>query len=970
MAVAEGSGRAPLVGRRRELDSVDAALDDLRSPAARWLVVRGEPGTGKTRLLAELCDRARAREFLALVGRGSEMERDLPFGVWVAALDDHVAGLGPERLKGLVGDRVTELAHVLPSAGGEPPAGGLQDERFRAHRAVRALLQHLSARQPLVVVLDDMQWADEASLELIVHLLRRPAPARILTALAFREGQLPAPVLAAIEAARRDSGVREVRTSALSATEADLLMSDRLPAGVRQEVYRQSGGNPFYVQELARAWPAPAEPPVASEAVLGVPASVSAALSQEIAGLDEQARRLVWGAAVVGDPADLDLAAEVAGLSDAQALAGLDELVARDMLRATAVPRRYGFRHPIVRRAVYEASGEAWRLGAHGRAAAALAARPSALAARAHHLERSARHGDAAAAAVLEKAALQASARAPAVAASWLSAALRVLPDRPGEDAEHRLGMLGALASAQAATGRPAEALDTLLQALDRIPAEHAELRVRLVAACASCENALGRHGAAHARLLEALAALGDGSGAGGAALQVELAADALYDSDFGAMREWAGAAARTAATLDDPALLALAEALVCFAEYGLGRPEPARSARVASAAGLDALPDEQLAARLDLPYYLGFAEYFCERYADAARHLRRGLALAHEVGHGQFVVPMMVGLAQALERLGRLSEALDVAEGAVEASRLSGNRQAVGFALVAEAWTAAELGDVDRARAAAEEAVAMMDSLDESVLTLATQAHVGVIWLEIGEPARCFEQLRAAGAPDFPKIEPGRRGWLYTVLARAELESGDRAAAADWLARAEATIDGLALPLAEAWVLHARALLRLAEGDATDAARLARDAAERAAAVRAPVPAARCLTLAGVASAAAGEPEDALRLLNRAQRELATHEATRYHDEAARQLRRLGRRVRGRPRRGAREGGLDMLTGRELEIVERVALGCTNREIGEQLFLSPKTVEGHLTSAFTKLGVSSRAEVAEAVGRSRTPDN
>ena len=99
MAVAEGSGRAPLVGRRRELDSVDAALDELRSPASRWLVVRGEPGTGKTRLLAELCDRAREREFLALVGRGSEMERDLPFGVWVAALDDHVAGLGPERVK-------------------------------------------------------------------------------------------------------------------------------------------------------------------------------------------------------------------------------------------------------------------------------------------------------------------------------------------------------------------------------------------------------------------------------------------------------------------------------------------------------------------------------------------------------------------------------------------------------------------------------------------------------------------------------------------------------------------------------------------------------------------------------------------------------------------------------------------------------------------------------------------------------
>ena len=77
-----------------------------------------------------------------LVGRGSEMERELPFGVWVAALDDHVAALGPDRVEALVGDRAAELARVLPSAapGGDVPLGGLQDERFRAHRAVRALL--------------------------------------------------------------------------------------------------------------------------------------------------------------------------------------------------------------------------------------------------------------------------------------------------------------------------------------------------------------------------------------------------------------------------------------------------------------------------------------------------------------------------------------------------------------------------------------------------------------------------------------------------------------------------------------------------------------------------------------------------------------------------------------------------------------------------------------------------------------
>jgi DNA-binding CsgD family transcriptional regulator len=969
MPEAEGTRAAPLVGRRQELASLEAALDALRSPGARWLALNGEPGTGKTRLLAELGARAHARGQLVLVGRGSEMERELPFGVWVAALDDHVAALGPDRVEALVGDRAAELARVLPSAApsGDVALGGLQDERFRAHRAVRALLQQLAVRQPVVVVLDDIHWADEASLELIVHLLRRPAPARILTALAFRDGQLPASVLAALEAARRENSLSELRLTPLSAGEADVLMGEQLPAPVREEVYRQSGGNPFYLQELARVSQRPAQRSF-DDAAVGVPASVSAALGQEIDGLGELARQLAWGAAVAGDPADLDLATAAAGLPEEQALAALEELVARDVLRATTVPRRYAFRHPIVRRAVYEAAGEAWRLGAHARAAAALAARPSAIAARAHHVERCARVGDEAATAILEQAAHQAAARAPAVAARWLSAALRLLPDPPEGNAERRLGLLVPLATALAASGRLEEALDALLQTLEQIPSELADLRVRVVAACASCENALGRHDAAHARLLHALAEFPDDGSARGAALQVELAADALYDSDFDAMRRWGGQAAQTSEALGDPGLLAVAQALVCFAEYALGGAAQAEPARVASAARLDALPDELLAARLDLPYYLGFAEYFCERYEDAARHLRRGIALARKVGQGQFVVSMMVGLAQALERLGRLREAQNTAEAAVEASRLSGNRQAVGFALVAEAWTAAELGDVDHARSAADEAVALLESLDESVFTRATHAHVGVIWLEIGEPDRCIEQLRAAGLPDFPRIEPGRRGWLYTVLARAELQGGDHAAAAEWLARAEETVRGLELPLAEAWVLHARSLLTLAEGDAPAAAELALRGAERADAVHAPVPAARCRTLAGVALAHAGDNEEAVRLLTRAQRALTACEANRHRDEAARYLRRLGQRVTARQRRFGQGPGLGALSGRELEIADRVALGSTNRQIAEELFLSQKTIEGHLTSVFAKLGVSSRAEVAEAVGRARSP--
>jgi ATP/maltotriose-dependent transcriptional regulator MalT len=419
-----------------------------------------------------------------------------------------------------------------------------------------------------------------------------------------------------------------------------------------------------------------------------------------------------------------------------------------------------------------------------------------------------------------------------------------------------------------------------------------------------------------------------------------------------------------TARELGDRGLVALATALLCFAEYTLGNAEAAAAAREESAALLDALPDDQLAMRLDVPYYLGFADYFCEHYEDAIRHLRRGINVSRAAGQGQFVVPMMLGLAHALEMRGRLPEAADTADAAVESARLAGNRQQIGWGLVTEAWMAADLGDLDRARTAGDEAIAMLDELDESVLTRATHAHLGVMWLDIGEVDRCLASFRAVGAPDFPLIEPGRRAWVYAALARAELARGDRDAAEAFAARGEETVAGLGLPFSEASLLHARAAIALEDGD-PGAAELALEAVERAQAVEAPIFAARCRTLAGVALAAAGRRDEGIRELTRAEAELSAVGAARYRDEAARELRRLGRRVTARQRRGGGEG-LDTLSGREREIAELVAEGRTNREIGADLFLSEKTVEGHLTRVFAKLGVASRAGVAEAVGRAR----
>ena len=963
--MATGIEQGALVGRRRELAAVATALQGLGRDS-RYVALSGEPGIGKTRMLEELARRGEERGCVVLTGRGAELERDLPFGVWVDALDDHVAWLGHDRVERMLGDRVAELARVLPSVttNGSAPAPALQDERYRAHRAVRALLEQLAAAAPVVVLLDDLQWADDSSLELVAHLLRRPPRAPLLVASAFRAGGLAPAVLAAFEAAGRDGRVVDVRLAPLSAAEADALLGGELSARVREELFQVSGGNPFYLQQLARGV-TPDEASAVPTPGTELPPAVAVALGQEIAALSGPARLLAQGAAVAGDPAELGLASAAGAVVEQDVPAALDELVANRLVTPAELPRRYRFRHPIVRRAAYESAGEGWRLGAHARAAAALERTGGPLAARAHHLERCAEEGDEAAVTVLAQAGHGAAPNAPAEAARWYAAALRLLPEGDAK----RLELLPPLATALASTGQLERALATLLDVLAAVPPEFAELRARLVAACAACENLLGRHGAAHERLEHALDGLPDRTGAAAAMLEAELAADALYDSDFEALAVRAAQARTTAGAIGDPGLRALTAALDCFAHYGLGRLPPAEAALTDAAATLDAMDDGQLAGRLEASYFLAFAELLCERYDDLIRHTERGLAVSRASGQGQFVVPMMVGLAHALEVRGRLDEALDTVEGAVEAGRLSGNRQVLSWALVGEGWVAAVTGDVERAGRAAEEAVALLGELSDSILTLATHALAALVFLEAGDVARCFAEAHAAGAPGFASIEPGRAAWLLAVLARAEVTRGRHEAAREHLERARTLLVGVPLALMESAVVHAEAELALDAGEAARAAALAQRGAALAEGVGAIVHAARLRALAGQALAAAGEREPALALLKRAEAELADFGAQRWRAEAARELRRLGVRVAGRQRRGAAGAGLAALSGREREVAERVALGRTNREIAGELFVSEKTVEGHLRNVFAKLDVSARAAVAEAVGRSRADD-
>ena len=182
-----------IVGRAAELEAVDRGLAQLRDGRPALLEVVGEPGIGKTRLLAELGARADALGHLVLSGSASELERDLPFSVFVDALDEYVESLEPGEIGRLSGETLGELATVLPSLSdhGLAQRAAVEQERFRSHRAVRELLDLLATPQPLVLLLDDLHGltpARSSCWALFAPAFVRRSPARVRVAAASGPG--------------------------------------------------------------------------------------------------------------------------------------------------------------------------------------------------------------------------------------------------------------------------------------------------------------------------------------------------------------------------------------------------------------------------------------------------------------------------------------------------------------------------------------------------------------------------------------------------------------------------------------------------------------------------------------------------------------------------------------------------------------------------------------------------------------
>jgi ATP/maltotriose-dependent transcriptional regulator MalT len=955
-----------LVGRASELDSVDRLLAEVTRGESAALELAGEPGIGKTRLLSELAARADARGYLVLSGRAGELELDLPFWVFVDALDEYVHGLAPQRLNDLDDDVRAELATVFPSLAGLASGHrtAIQHERYRSHRAVCTLLEALAQSQPVALVLDDVHWADPASVELLGALLHRPPAARVLVALAVRPRQMSDRLSATLERAQRARAMLRIELAALSPEDARELIGDGADA---TSLYEESGGNPFYLEQLARFGDRPEIPAPAREPLLAgvdVPPAVVAALAEELSLLTKPTRLILEGAAVAGDPFDPELAATAAGASDAAAIDALDELLQLDLIRETDVPRRFRFRHPLVRRAVYESMPGGSRLIAHERCADALARRGAQTSAIAHHIERSARQGDEAAVGLLQEAGEAAAARAPASAARWFAAALRLLPAATPE--ERRVELVLARSEALAATGQLGESHAALLQSINIVPKEAESLRVRLAVACARVEHLLGRYNEAHAHLEAALAELQDAGSAQGIELMLELVGDSLYHGDYNAMRDWAGRAVDAAELFGDQALLAAALAGRALASAVGGRAAEGLRYAADAATRVDSLADSEIGRRLDALAHLATAEFYLENFAGAGTHAERALRIGRTEGNGDLfplIVPMLGG---SLWVRGRMAEAGEVLDGAIAAARLVDNPQGLAWNLFNRSYAAFAAGDIDLALATAKEAFDLAQQLDPGPVPAHAAVALAYARFETGHAERCAELLvEFAGGNELRLIGGGWRARYLELLTRAFLEAGRRGDAEHAAAAAHACAKAVGLPMAGAMSALAAAALDLDDGKPAAAAERALSAAAALEQIGNVFDAATSRLLAGRALAQAGAPEQAAAELELAASAFESFGSHRYRLKADQELRKLGRSVHRRTRPGKADGsGFESLTERELQIARLIVDRKTNPQIAAELFLSTKTVETHLRNTFRKLGVGSRVEVARLVER------
>ena len=378
------SPRRVFVGREGELDVLVRALEATVAGRGRVVLVAGEPGIGKSRLVDELMGQARARAARVIVGRCWEAGGAPAYWPWVQSLRTYVRETDPEELRAQLGAVGGELAQLLPELSElflelpQPLALESEGARFRLFEAVSTFLQSAAQSRPLVLVLDDLHAADEPSLLLLRFVARQIADSRLLIVCAFRDVDptLGQPLTSALAELVREPQTAQIALAGLS--EADVVDYIQLSTGIEpaaqlgEAIRSETEGNPLFVTELVHLLGSEGRMTDAN-AHLGIPPGVRAVIGQRLGRLSERCRSMLVLAAVMGREFGLDALARLSELPRHQLLDALDEAIAERIVGdVPASQSRLRFSHALIRDTLYDELSSARRLQLHHHAAKAL----------------------------------------------------------------------------------------------------------------------------------------------------------------------------------------------------------------------------------------------------------------------------------------------------------------------------------------------------------------------------------------------------------------------------------------------------------------------------------------------------------------------------------------------------------------------------------------------------------------------
>jgi len=942
--------RTPLVGREAELARLAAALEGAEEGSGGIVLLCGEAGIGKSRLAEAAVAEAGA------VLRGAATEGSaVPYGPIVDAVRSRLR-TDPQAL-GECGPLLPHLALLLPELG-EPAA---ETERATIFEAVRCALAHLAAEQPLTLLLDDLQWSDETTLELLAALASPVREMPVLVIGAYRSDGLPrAHRLRWLRnELRRGGNLKEISLDPLDRDGVAALLEALLPEppspALVRAIHDRTQGSPFFVEELVAALqlrgalrPGRHGLELTDEDDVPLPDTVREAVLIATSTLSDEAREAAEAAAVAGQQLDL---ATVAELSSG---AGLAELIENGLLEERG-PGRAAFRHSLAQEALYAEVPWMRRRELHRHLAEALAESDGSQLEVATHW-RGAADEPAARAALVEAARRSEELQAHRDAARAAAEALELWPcDEVDEGRQETLERFARCAELSGEMAEAAKGWRELAAGCDQREdgLGYAQAQRRL----AGVQDLLGERDAAFAtrRLAaEAFAAAGQPTEAAMERLAMgdHHRRSARYQEAI-ELAEIAVAEATAAGRNDLRARLlglqGVAEAKGGDYEAGLASVR----AGLALALEEDLTPvAAELYQRLSLVLYDG-ADY---RQAEEALHT--ALDLCRTDGSGDTEVACVTCLVYVLRERGEWPRAEELGRELIE------DDTAVWVAEGLIGAIHAFQGKLSSARRLLTSSRAVSSSVGHYNMYVDSTTGLAIVAAAEGlddEASRYCRELLARWerSEDHHYAVWGMR-WAATYFAGR----GDRdglAACTEALSRMAA--DG-GHPDALAALAQALGELALLEDEATTAAEHMARAVELHRSLAIPHERAQVELRAGVALAAAGEREEALERLSDAYRCARKLGAGPLASAAAQQVAELGESVAQRlGSRAAAAADGSQLTRRELEVLRHVAIGRTNKEIAQELFISQRTVDMHVRNLLGKLDCRSRVEASHRAG-------